>query len=510
MWGWILSHLCLPLFSPLKTFLVLSALAYAMLHRRWVRRRWLGPKAVVAVGCAGAMVWSALAVYYLSRPFIYDHVEATLAVTSWAYRTGLPLYHDMVSSPDRYALLYGPLCFLANSAVFAVLGPSLLAAKLLGPITVVTACGLMYVLCARWLGRRRAWLVVGLLPALFLPHTYCTLSNRPDGPMMLSVALALVLALPLLERRQLSQVGALLIGACMGLAMSCKLHGFLYFAPIVGALCACRRFWAMALLLSAASLTTCAFFLFDNVSAAHYLQVLKMVSRHPLSWNEFVDILTWELLVLLPLLALALRLPKDDRPGRGFAKGLVVANLLLLGFAAKAGAGRHHVLPMLPCYGAMLAWLLRHKVEWSALARAFSAVLARCWSRQRLVSSRPRVLRRRLDRRHRLWCSRDSRDDHQERATSRAEGDGRASPLLPNHPGQRGDGRVRGELRTGEFPRAQCLRRGQALDRGSGRNGFRTRRAASAASRVRPPRELYVSLLAHPQRRRAVLDVQSG
>jgi len=237
----------------------------------------------------------------------------------------------------------------------------------------LTSCALVYALCRRWLAGGRAWLVVGLLPTFFLPHTFCTISNRPDGPMMLSTALALLLAWPLLERGELSHVRALLVGACVGLATACKLHGFVYFAPILGALLACRRFRATLLVLFAALVAACAFFLFDNVSAAHYLQLLRMVSRHPLGWDPFVDILTWAGLVLLPLATLARRLPEGDRQGRGFAKGLVVASLLLLGFAAKAGAGRHHVLPMLPCYGVMLAWLLRQKVEWSVLARASSA-----------------------------------------------------------------------------------------------------------------------------------------
>lgn len=357
---------------PLGIYVILAVSIYCLFRVELARRYvWTIPVAAWFAG-TGALLWLALTFYYLGRPFLIDHVEANLASVAWGYHHGLPLYHDLASS-DRYGLIYGPLSFLANTVVLCLFGPSMLSAKILGPATALASVGLTFHLCRRWTNARRACLLAALLCTSFLDHTFYTMSNRPDGLMTFLVAAALVGARPTLEMGTTSAARALLIGACAGLAMSCKLHGFVYFIPILGALLATRALRAALVASFAALATFAAFFLLDNVSAHHYLRLMQIAAHHPLVWRDFIEIFTWQALVALPLLLAVRRLPAEDRPGRGFAMGLMVASVLLLGFGSKAGAGRHHVLPMLPSYGALLAWYWRQGVAWPRPSRALCA-----------------------------------------------------------------------------------------------------------------------------------------
>lgn len=302
---------------------------------------------LAVLGAAG--IWLLVtSLGYLLTPLFFDHAEAAVASVGANWLFGGSLYTP-IDDIHRYSILYGPLPYLA-SALAQSLFPwdAIVAAKLVGVLNLA----LVFVAAAGLLKRARVdffsglW-VLGVLAITLLSFYNMAYWNRPDSFLIAYTFLAFWAV------RADAGRGAwwtyLFIAFLTGLSVNCKVHGFLYFLPIV-ALFFESNFKSFSLPKVIVAVAFSVFvallpFTFSGVSLPQYLEWLSMATKHGLLLKEFVKNGTYigSFLLLLWLLRFNRRLPWT------FAVSMGVGVLISL-IASKPGSGAPHFLPLMPIF----------------------------------------------------------------------------------------------------------------------------------------------------------------
>jgi hypothetical protein len=273
---------------------------------------------------------------YLWSGVYLDHIEDNSVIAAWQYLHGVPLYGFSGRGPHA-ATYYGPVFYLSEAAALWLFGAGVTIGKLL---SLAAAVAILAVLGAHFLRRAPvedavypiAYLAGGLL--LFSPVSFWV---RPDPFEALFVALAVVGA-----------ANPWMVGLCIGLAVNCKVHAFLYFTPILVDLY-CRGGWRAGLRMAATA--GAAFllpFALPGVSLHDYVVMLaQQIGGRPPSAREL-----WPILVYLTVMCAPIVVPlsTQDRPwqDRLYAGACLAAVILLLYPATFPGAGAYHFFPLLP------------------------------------------------------------------------------------------------------------------------------------------------------------------
>lgn len=300
------------------------------------------PWGVAAVVCTCTYV--CIVIWYVSVPTYFDHIESSVAAISWYTSTG----HSFYSRPAdlaQYALPYGPALYILNAVPLRLFGPGIVASKLTGAIAALTSTA-----AVGWSVRRtRPILLTGATACLwYLAFGSMSFWTRAEPLLLASVAVSLILAG---QRASIAVIG---IGIALGLAVSVKITGGLYFLPILALLW--QRLGTRPLLaaLGIAVVSAAApFILIPGVSGGGYFQVLASTARHGVRWRGVATEIQWALILVLPIFVGRWQVPPGPvtreiwelRAARiAFAIGVVV----MIPVASKYGAGPYHFLPFVP------------------------------------------------------------------------------------------------------------------------------------------------------------------
>jgi hypothetical protein len=296
---------------------------------------------------AAALAYAATLACHAASPALEDHVEPGVGAIASALASGAPPYHGLTGEAS-YELPYGPAVFAVHALTFAIFGRSVIVLKASG----LAACGL-----AAWLSfvvfRRRASLRCAsgglLLLLLYLAYYdarafWC----RPEPFLLLGSAAGLWIVR---TREKGSALGLALVVAWM---VDLKATGPLYLLPIL-AIAVARRGWRKA---ASATLVGVALalgvFVIPPLSLGAYLELLLRTARHGLSVPELTLNVSAAALLIGPAIAVrAVRVRGPPRPPQRApwlvpTGWLVASAAIVCVVAAKPGAGRHHLIPLLP------------------------------------------------------------------------------------------------------------------------------------------------------------------
>lgn len=288
----------------------------------------------------------AIAGWYLSLDGFAGEVEPVVSCLSWLVEAGHPLYHSLESA-ERYSVLYGPSVFLTNGLVLKILGPTICNAKLASSLAAIASLGFLYGALRRRRLDTAALGITSLSVLYFWSQGFAVYLVRPDSLLLFAVGFGLFAA-----ARARRFLAILAIAAAMGFAVNLKLHGGIYFLPILALMW--KRFgwrpvaWALVL---AVLVVAAPFALHPQVSLTNYLVWVKAALSHGMLKDQYKYTVPFAIYMLLPLLVMIGGIPRRGRWLRrnGALVGtLCVALVVTLLVAAKPGAGLVHLLPLVP------------------------------------------------------------------------------------------------------------------------------------------------------------------
>jgi hypothetical protein len=304
------------------------------------------PRALAGLlALAVLFAYVSLALWYLSFDGYYDLAEPTIASVSWLVRLGQSPYHA-ADGPSRYAHIYGPALFLVNAADYRLFGPGIHISKLAG-----VAGGLMSLcLLVGSLARERngaeavSWGAVCAL--VFLSFGDVSFWTRAEPLLLLSTTAALVFVG---SRHTWSAVIG--IGAALGLAVSLKLTGIFYIAPILAMLLSRHRAALVPTIIIALAVAAAPFLILPDGAASQYWFWFQKSSETGIRLNIIRPNIEWAVFLFAPLL---IRMSGGvPHSARLTILVLILSISLIIVFAAKPGAGPYHLLPLVP----MIIWL---------------------------------------------------------------------------------------------------------------------------------------------------------
>lgn len=316
----------------------------------------LRPEAIHRV--YGRPFWLILSVWMLSAyaialgfslyfPATLDFVESTVASISYFGAHGQPLYVGLLD-PDRYSLLYGPLCYIPYSIAIKVLGANLGSLKsalfLLTASTFITLCFLFRTL----LTKTETLVALAIVAGAFMMKSDSMFMVRGDITLALSITVAL-LATSL--RRTWVAVFLFSVGAAC--AVDIKVTAVFYLLVPAYLIWRKSRLPALFACIALSALLALIPFVIPNISLRSYMTWLYEASRHPLGLGSFVmNLYTAALVLTLPLLMLWRFHLSDPARSRRYIqdhRGLLICFVIsvcgTLWSGSKLGAGRYHFNP---------------------------------------------------------------------------------------------------------------------------------------------------------------------
>lgn len=332
----------MPVSSLLINFLLLLGISFYLQKFQILKR--VIPSFLKLVLSLGFVWLIGTALGYLLTPLFFDHAEASIAAVAALWLKGGQIYTDL-ADVSRHSLLYGPWPYLV-AAFFQKLGDApLILSKVPGVLNLVLLLT-AYIFLGKALKatKLQIFLSVALISTILLGFYQFSYWNRPDSYLMAYVSLGLLVITVDSVSPWFAYLG---IGVLAGLASNSKLHGVLYFTPLViHFLEAKKNQWSFVKLFSAAFVFILALispFLLANVGAENYMSWLKMASKHGIVIKDLIKNITFISCFILPLVFFGFH-----RKYKFTFGALIFAGLLVAVAASKPGAGPHHFIPFIP------------------------------------------------------------------------------------------------------------------------------------------------------------------
>ena len=149
------------------------------------------------------------------------------------------------------------------------------------------------------------------------------------------------------------------------MASCLKLHGALYIfsAIFAGSSLGAIKAKDVALFVLVGSLAVLLLFLPPQISPWGFLEYLRLASKHGISFNLFLDNLSYLFIIDAPIIYIVWKLRSQSHVIPTTMYYLAAIQLCVSIIGAKPGAGFHHLLPFIP----VNAYLLQRAVNWEGM-----------------------------------------------------------------------------------------------------------------------------------------------
>lgn len=296
-----------------------------------------------------------------------DPAEANVAIVSWLFHRGQPLYPDL-DAAERYINNYGALSYVIQSAFLSVLTPSIFSSKVAGCLAGVSSLGLIFSLIKQRLGWKAAMYGSAIASLCFLAQTSASgllISSfwvRPDALLLFFTVLGLFLVV-----RGKKSIAILGSAIALGISTNLKITAFLHFIPIYVLLL--YRFGLIPTLISASiSLFTTAlpYLIFPQISLINYWTWLQQVRLKGINQEQIPKNLLWTGFVGMPVAIAFLQSVLTNSFKRWLPKHLLFCITLIIGIVVNAvisstrGALENNMLPFVPLLGYLAIELFQH------------------------------------------------------------------------------------------------------------------------------------------------------
>lgn len=284
-----------------------------------------------------------------------DPAEANVAIVSWLFDRGQPVYPDL-NAAERYINNYGALSYVIQSVFLSLLSPSIFASKVAGCLAGLASLGLIFLLIQRRLGWTSAMCGSAIVSLCFLAQTSASglLTSsfwvRPDALLLFFTVLGLFLTV-----RGTKWVAIVGSAIALGISTNLKITAFLHFIPIYVLLL--YRFGFLSIFISSSiALFTVAlpYLIFAQISFTNYWTWLQQVRLKGINPNQIPKNLLWMGFVGVPVAIVFLQSRFTGFFKQWLPKNFLYCMTLILGIVVNAiisstrGALENNMLPFVP------------------------------------------------------------------------------------------------------------------------------------------------------------------
>jgi len=293
---------------------------------------------------------------YLNWQGFAEQGEVNFATVSWLLYQGHPLYTD-IDFAGRYSLQHGPIVYLLAGGIMKLLGPGYVTAKLSGILALLTGIVVSWLWFTKLIGKKPAFLLLGL-EIWMLFHWHHAYFIRPDSMMLLCV----IVSMYMITTKRNSLLLILGLAIPMAIMINLKIHGVLYFLPIVTI--AYRRlgwkklFYAGGITLLLSVLP----FLVPGISFDNYLLWLFQSLHHGFSIGNFIPkiavVMSFFLLTITIGVICGGNIRSCYQGNKHTVHALLFSLLVVSIIASKGGSGTNHLTPFIPIFNYFIMLLI--------------------------------------------------------------------------------------------------------------------------------------------------------
>jgi hypothetical protein len=352
----------LSLFIPL--FIGAVWLSLVLLSPAAVRR------ALIMTACgACVLAYITFVALYASSPVLYDCVEGSMIAVSSLLSRGGSIYHSL-DNPERYTLMYGPAYYVTIALFFRAFGASIAVAKAACAVPAAATPLLVYSGLRREGSAHAASIGAACCAILLLQFGVMPSWLRTDPFLIFWTSVSLYGC-----RHRDPRVAAGLCGLAVGLSVDLKMHGPIYLLPALVLLYQRHGIAALAGCLAVSvPVAALPFIGFRGVSLQNHLLWLREMRRLGFDGSFLPRVVKTEVFLLAPCVLAAAWCSLADRPtfvrlarsNAVLAAALVAAAALLVAPSLVAGAGPHHLLPLIPTLSFLLGLILARSPGWGS------------------------------------------------------------------------------------------------------------------------------------------------
>lgn len=283
---------------------------------------------------------------YLMWTGFGEQGEVQFASVSALLYQGYPLY-TTIDGAGRYSLQHGPIVYLVAGAVMQLFGASYITVKLAGAMAPALVLLISWIWFSKITTKKYAFLFLGL-QTWILFHWHHIFYIRPDSLMLLMVVVSMAIVTTT-EKKWLLVLGTAIP---MGIMLNLKIHGFLYFFPIMGFVYQRTGLRYFAHISGLAITVGVLPFLMPQISFGNYLSWVTQSVHHGFAFKNFVSKIA--MLFVLFIIPYALAVLNGVSLSSFFKRHKFVVTPLLISLfitsviASKVGSGTNHLMPYLP------------------------------------------------------------------------------------------------------------------------------------------------------------------
>lgn len=304
------------------------------------------------VGIIGVLVTGGI---YLTWGGFAEQGEINFSSVAWLLYQGQPLYTD-IDAAERYSIQHGPIAYLVIGGVMKIFGPGYITAKLSGVSAFILVVLVSWIWFSQLVSKKEALYLLGLeIWILFhWPHSFF---SRPDSLMLLCVVISMYIC----TTKSNTLLLVLGIAIPMGLMVNLKIHGAIYFLPVMVVVFRRLGFGHILLIGALTMLLAIAPYLLPQISFANYLVWLNTsvelgAKNCGFVLKNFVPKVFFAIsLSLIPILLgiiYGINLYEFFKRNKYLILTTLFSLVIAAIIAAKPGSGTNHLMPFIPvlCY----------------------------------------------------------------------------------------------------------------------------------------------------------------
>ena len=289
-----------------------------------------------------------LGLVYLSKNTYFDHIEPSVASIGWFFEYNKEIYSGY-DDPERYALGYGPLVYLANYTFLKIFGPSIFSSKITAFVSLVLTFIVSFFSIKKVTKNNiLSFFLIGFMAMIFMTNAVVPIGVRNDSLSYLIISISIFLC-----SKKNSMFVTILFGFLFFFQFNLKPHFMLSLLPPIFFYLQKEKnkFFINFINISFVSILLSIFLwsYFSNLSIKNYIFIINEIANNGFFINRFIDNFLFSLIWIIPILFFLLSYKKVNLDEKIFSIFIIIITVIYAYLGSRRGGGIPIFFSLLPC-----------------------------------------------------------------------------------------------------------------------------------------------------------------